>query len=172
MPLNPFLTSLAAPLAAKTVQAVAHVAHEAGQNFLRTFSQLATPRDTTLGSATNLEGGAESGTLPAQLQRFAGQFRNWLTQQGVTGPYELKFHLADNGDPIANVVGRDSAKITELLYDDSSSPQWLEQLTSLAKQANEEGPVDLPYGGLALDDARLSISSHDAYVLRPTAAAY
>ncbi len=178
MPLNPFLSSLAAPLAAKTVQAVVHVAHETGQSFLMSFSQLVNAGDAAVDAASNDDGtqleGAQSDTLPAQLQRFAGQFRDWLSQQGVAGPYELKFHLADNGDPIANVVGRDSAKITEMLYEDSSGAKWLEQLTSLAKQANEEGPVDSPYGasGLAWDHARLSISSQDAYVSHPMTAVY
>lgn len=157
--LSPFLASIAAPVATKTVQAVVHTAHQTGQSFLKTFAQLG--EQTT--DAAQAEPDAD--TLQSKLASFSKQFRDWLGQQGVASRYELQFHLADNGDPIANVVGTDSEKIVDLLYSDN--PNWLDQLTSLASQASHESPSSLPSGVVNRGNStvKLSISSEDAYVL-------
>ena len=157
--LNPFLTSIAAPAAAKTVQAVVHVAHQTGQSFLKTFAQFG---EQTSHAASNVVAGAD--TLQSKLADFSAEFRDWLEQQGVDGSYELQFHLAENGDPIANVVGSDSSKIVDLLYGDNN---WLDRLSGLAAQASQEAPLGPPGSVAKLGNSavKLSIRSDDAYVL-------
>jgi hypothetical protein len=157
--LNPFLTSIAAPAAAKTVQAVVHAAHQTGQSFLKTFAQFGEQTSNAVSSA------AESAdTLQNKLANFSAEFRDWLDQQGVDGNYELQFHLAENGDPIANVVGSDSSKIVDLLYGDNN---WLDRLSALAAQASQEAPLGLPGTAVKSGNSavKLSIRSDDAYVL-------
>jgi hypothetical protein len=157
--LNPFLASIAAPAAAKTVQAVVHVAHQTGQSFLKTFTQFG---EQTADAVSSAAAGAD--TLQDKLATFSSQFRDWLDQQGVEGQYELQFHLAENGDPIANVVGSDSSKIVDLLYGDND---WLDRLSALANQASQEVPPS-PIGSsakLSNSAVKLSIRSDDAYVL-------
>ncbi|MEZ6076228.1 MAG: hypothetical protein R3C56_11355 [Pirellulaceae bacterium] len=157
--LSPFLASIAAPVASKAVQVVAHAAHQTGQSFLKTFAQLG---EQTVDAARAVP---EAQTLPSELASFSKQFRNWLGQQGVDSPYELQFHLAKNGDPIANVVGADSEKIADLLYGDDNS--WLQRLTSLASRARDESPLGPHAGAMnpSSSNVKLSISSEDAYVL-------
>ncbi|MCA9157004.1 MAG: hypothetical protein KDA51_06000 [Planctomycetales bacterium] len=157
--LSPFLASIAAPVASKAAQVVAHAAHQTGQSFLKTFAQLGEQ------SANAARAIPDAHTLQSELESFSKQFHDWLGQQGVDSPYELQFHLAKNGDPIANVVGKDSEKIADLLYGDNNS--WLQRLTSLASQASEESPLGPP--GEVVNPSsltvKLSISSEDAYVL-------
>ena len=168
MHFNPFLTSIAAPAAAKTVQTVVHVAQEASQGFLRTLNQF---RDATAAGAEAVA--AESATLHEQLQNVASSFRSWLGEQGICGPFEMQFSVAANGDPIANVVGPESSKIVDLLY---SNDAWLDKLCSLATRATEEATsaplgitsdrsAALPGTG-ASRSAKLAISSDDAYIIR------
>ena len=157
--LTPFLTSIAAPVATKAVQAVVHAAHQTGHSFLKTLSQLGEHSLDATSAAPDAD------TLQSELASFSKQFHDWLGQQGVDSHYELQFHLADNGDPIANVVGTDSAKIADLLYSDNNS--WLDQLISLASQASRESSLSLPGGAMNPGNSgvKLSISSEEAYVL-------
>lgn len=155
---NSLIASIALPAAGKTLQTVAHAAHQTGQSFLKTFAQFG---EQTADAASSL---AAPESLQNKLSAFSEQFRGWLAKQGVTGPYEMQFHLADNGDPVANVVGRDSEQIVDLLYGDND---WLDRLSSLAAQAGREAPPSLP-GRTGMDHAvnvSLAISSSDAYVL-------
>ncbi len=156
---NSLLASIALPMAGKTLQTVVHAAHQTGHSFLKTFAQLG----EQTADAASAQAAPES--LQSKLTAFSGQFRDWLAEQGVTGPYEMQFHLADNGDPVANVVGKDSEQIVDLLYGDNN---WLDRLSSLATQAERESPPSLP-GGNGLShavDVSLAIGSGDAYVRR------
>lgn len=156
---NSLLASFALPVAGKTLQTVAHAAHQTGHSFLKTLAQFG---EQTADAASSL---AVPDSLEKKLTAFSEQFRGWLAAQGVTGPYEMQFHLADNGDPVANVVGRNSEQIVDLLYGDDN---WLDRLSSLAAQARLEapaGPPDANGMGHAVD-VSLAISSADAYVLR------
>lgn len=174
MQFNPFLASIAAPAAAKTVQAVVHVAQEASQGFLRTLNQF---RDVTAASTEAVA--AESATLSGQLQSVASSFRSWLGQQGITSPFEMQFSVGANGDPIANVVGSESAKIVDLLY---SNDAWLEKLSSLATRATKEAtaaPLGISAGSTAAStgtssqrSVKLAISSDDAYMIRDATLAF
>lgn len=142
MQLNPFLTSIAAPAAAKTVQVVVQVAQGAGQSFLKTLGQL---REVT---AEVPRSAAQPTSVGGQLQQLAKGLRSWLKSHGITTPFELQFSLANNGDPIANVVGQQSEQIVDMLY---ANDLWLERLSHLAEQA----PAD-----------KLAISTDDAYVIQ------
>ncbi len=157
--LSPFLASIATPVATKTVQAVVHAAHQTGQSFLKTFAQLGEKTADAAAAVSDAE------TLQSKLDSFSKQFHDWLGQQGVDNSYQLQFHLADNGDPIANVTGADSAKIVDLLYGDNHN--WLDRLASLASQAGRESSLNLPGGAVYPGNSppRLSISSEDAFVL-------
>lgn len=156
---NSLLASIALPAAGKTLQTVAHAAHQTGHSFLKTLAQFG----EKTADATNSPVAPES--LQSKLTAFSEQFRGWLAGQGVTGAYEMQFHLADNGDPVANVVGRDSEQIADLLYGDND---WLERLSSLAAQAESDAPPGLPgaNGVGHTGDVSLAISSGDAYVRR------
>lgn len=156
---NSLLASIALPAAGTTLQTVAHAAQQAGHSFLKTLTQFG---EQTADAASSL---AAPESLQNKLTAFSEQFRGWLVQQGVTGPYELQFHLADNGEPVANVVGKDSAQIVDLLYSDN---RWLDRLSSLAVQAGREASPGLPdANGLERPvDVGLSISPGDAYVRR------
>ncbi len=158
MQLNPFLLSIAAPVAAKSMQTVAHAAHEVGQGFLKTLTMLGNP-------ATKSES-ASGNSLESQLAVFASSFRSWLQNQGVTGPFEMQFHLADNGDPISSVVGPESSEIVDLVYSNDALLQRLTSLAELAQAEQERTSDTLP--GLSRP-ARLTIASDDAYVVRDIA---
>ncbi len=153
MQLNPFLISVAAPVAVKSVQSVVHAAHDVGQGFLKVLTQL---------GQAGTEAGADSSpkSLGGQLESLAEEFRGWLLDNGIDRPFELQFHLASNGDPIANAVGADSEKIVDLLYSDSN---WLDRLTRLATQAQQAAP-SLP--GQARSRAKLSIDSYESQILQ------
>jgi len=161
MHLNPFLSSIAVPAAAKTVQTVVQVAQEAGQSFLNALSNL---RENTIETA------AEPTSVAGQVQLLASNFRAWLEQQGIASPFEMQFSLAKNGDPVANVVGPESEKIVDLLY---SNDMWLERFSELALRGSEEASAT-PYGQPAMSSfqpVKLAINSQEAYVLRePTSA--
>ncbi len=152
---NPFLSSIAAPAAAKTVQAVVHVAHEAGQSFLKTLSQL---REQPALTASETNADAQAGTLTGQIQDLSRSFRSWLGEHGINSPFEMRFSLADNGDPIADVVGPESEKIVDLLY---SNDQWLEKFSSLAKRTSFEETAALAgiSNSVQYNSARFTISS-------------
>lgn len=51
--------------------------------------------------------------MASQIQGLAGSFRQWLGQLGISSPFEMQFSLAQNGDPIVNVVGSESEKIVD-----------------------------------------------------------
>ena len=169
MQLNPFLNSIAVPAAAKTVQAVVHVAHEAGQSFLKTLTNLRENRSEANASAlvqtSSAESSAESSSVASQLQGLAGSFRQWLGELGISTPFEMQFSLAQNGDPVVNVVGSESEKIVDALY---ASDTWLEKLSAWVERASEDKPSSMP--GMTpstyYDAAKLAISSDDAYVVR------
>ena len=160
MQLNPFLSSIAVPAAAKTVQSVVHVAHEAGQSFLKTLSNLRENR-----SEANAAALPEPLSITGQVQGLAGGFRQWLGKLGISSPFEMQFSLAENGDPIVNVVGPESEKIVDALY---ASDTWLEKLTALAKRASEGTRPTLPGdpNSTYYETAKLTISSDNAYVHR------
>lgn len=154
MQFNPFLLSIAAPVATRSVQTVAHAAHEVGQGFLKTLARLGN-------TATESEL-AESQPVQQQLEHLANNLRSWLKHQGVSTPFELQFHLADNGDPISSVVGPESSEIVDLVY---SNDALLEQLSTLAKLAQaEQERTSETIPGLSRPP-RLTISSDDAYVV-------
>ncbi len=165
MQFNPFLTSIAAPAAAKTVQAVVHVAHEAGQSFLKTLNGL---RENPSETASAL---AEPTTLAGQVQSLAGSFREWLGKQGIESPFEMQFSLANNGDPIANVVGPESEKIVDALYSDDA---WLEKFSALAARASQDAVP--PISGMSAsnygESVKLAITADDAYVIRDSPHAF
>ncbi len=165
MQLNPFLNSIAVPAAAKTVQAVVHVAHEAGQSFLKTLSNLRENRSEANASALVQTTAVEPTSVASQIQGLAGSFRQWLGELGISSPFEMQFSLAQNGDPIVNVVGSESEKIVDALY---ASDTWLERFSALAERASEGNLPAIP--GMPTssyrESARLAISSDDAYVLR------
>lgn len=165
MQLNPFLNSIAVPAAAKTVQTVVHVAHEAGQSFLKTLSNLRENRSESNASTLVQTSSAESSSVASQIQGLAGSFRQWLGELGISSPFEMQFSLAQNGDPIVNVVGPESEKIVDALY---ASDNWLKKFSALAERASEDNPSSMPgrIPSTYHDSAKLAISSVDAYVLR------
>lgn len=158
MQFNPFLLSIAAPAAAKTVQAVCHAAHDIGQSFLQTLAQ-SSPESPTQPAV------AESQSVPLQLQSFAKNFRSWLANNGIHGSFEMQFHLADNGDQISNVVGPNSEQIIDLLYSEAG---WLEQLTAIAQRAQSEATGQTASGARV----KLSINSSETWVSQEPAHAF
>ncbi|MCA9132776.1 MAG: hypothetical protein KDA45_06465 [Planctomycetales bacterium] len=154
--INPFLLSVAAPAAAKTVQAVAHAAHDVGQGFMRTLTQFGQ------GDVASTEATATD-TLEQQLSSFASKFRRWLDDHGVQGSFEMQFELGADGSQISNVIGRDSEQIVDLLY---SQGNWLTQLTELASRAQSK----VSAGG-SLAPVKLAISADDAFILNLPVAA-
>jgi hypothetical protein len=154
MHINPFLLSVAAPAAIKTAHAVSGAAQDLGQAFLNIF----VPNEETA-AVTDMQQG---NSLEAQLQETARGFRRWLVSNGVQGGFEMQFEVDDVGEPTANVVGRDSAKIVDLLF---NSSDWLSKLTNLSDAAKSEFADQAISGGRL----RLAISSQDAsWVAQPS----
>ncbi len=153
MQFNPFLMSIAAPAAAKSVQTVVHAAHEVGQGFLRTLA--------LVGSKATATDSIQDVSLQAQLRNFASGFREWLGKQGLAGPFEMQFHLANNGDPISSVVGPNSAQIVDAVY---SNDEMLERLTAIATLAQSEQDRAGRIPGLT-KPIRIVIDSDGAYVV-------
>lgn len=154
MQLHPFLMSVAAPAAAKSVQAVVHTAQGLGQSFLHALSELRDPTQETEQAPAETD-------LSSQLANLADRFRSWLSQNGVTKPFELQFTLASDGEPMANVVGRESEKIIDLLF--SADADWLEQFSQITQHAQAEAnSLDF----LSEQSVKLQVSSEASSLIR------
>lgn len=156
MQINPFLVSLAAPAAARSVRAIA----QAGQSFMATFADVA--------SAANEQASDAAKPLGERFQSFAGRLREWLRDQGVHGSYSLQFHVDAQGEPVTNVVGRDSQRIIELLHEGSSG--WLDRLTEMAQEAKQTlgGPDGRTTLSITDSEAQITTKPHLARSFRPT----
>lgn len=144
---NSLLFKLAAPAALDSARFVASATSQLGQKFADFIKDVGSS-EASLGDAIDisaLAGGVDGSTaagddlgdvpLGDQLKGLAGRFRNWLKDQGITTPFNLNFQSEADGGKGLEIDGGDASRIESLL---AESPEWSEELLSLAEQYQAE----------------------------------
>ena len=129
-----------------------------GLAFKRLFAQPETaPTDNALTETT------ESPTIRQQMDKLANTIRNWLTENGIQTPYEIRLSSdqpstssSDSGNDIS-VQGEQAAEIRALI---SREPSRLSGLTSLVQSIQS---LSSTFGSGAASLTVTDLDSHLTY---------
>lgn len=112
-----------------------------------------------LSSANTLTSELQSGpSISERLQVLAGELRDWLSQNGVKGPFSIQIELPQ-GEEEARVTvdGMESQRVHALLSAEPERLEALKEIVSLSGQAGQWGPLGLSNSRAIITDASSSL---------------
>lgn len=98
-------------------------------------------------------------SISERLQTLASELREWLSQNGVGGPFALQIDLPPGeSEPVVSVDGFDSQKIRTLLSREPQRLEPLKEIVALSGQPTQWSPLGMRSSSVLITETDVSLT--------------